>query len=174
MSNPYCKVCGGETDAKNERSWICRECKGLSFSNPCPGADVALFNDAGEVLLSERAEDPKKGYFNLPGGFVEAGETLEQGAYRELQEELQIDTNDYSDIQYVGSFFTKYAFSNQVYDVVGAVYAARILNPEKIVSQDDSKSVKFVPLEDLDDIMFSSDTYPEIIRTEHAKLFGTN
>ena len=41
----------------------------------------------GNVLLLERADSPRKGYLDVPGGFVEAGEALEGAARRELREE---------------------------------------------------------------------------------------
>ena len=61
---------------------------GLAFQYdyPRPAVAVDLFivrkDSAGteEILLIERGEDPFKGNWALPGGFLEADETLEQGA----------------------------------------------------------------------------------------------
>ena len=39
------------------------------------------------LLLLERAHDPRSGFLDIPGGFVEAGESLEGAARRELREE---------------------------------------------------------------------------------------
>ena len=41
----------------------------------------------GKILLCRRAIHPRKGYWNLPGGYLEQGETVEEGAARELFEE---------------------------------------------------------------------------------------
>ena len=40
-----------------------------------------------QVLLLERAHAPRVGYLDSPGGFMEAGESIEDAARRELREE---------------------------------------------------------------------------------------
>lgn len=42
-----------------------------------------------KVLLCRRAIEPKLGFWNVPAGFLEVGETVEQGAVREVWEEAQ-------------------------------------------------------------------------------------
>ena len=58
---------------------------------------AALINKEGEILLSSRPE-PKvyAGYWELPGGKVEMGETPEQAVVRELQEEVGITPQHFS------------------------------------------------------------------------------
>ncbi len=53
--------------------------------------DVVIENDRGEVLLMRRNTEPFKGTWVLPGGYVEAGETVEQAAVREVKEEVGLD-----------------------------------------------------------------------------------
>jgi 8-oxo-dGTP diphosphatase len=53
----------------------------------------ALIFEGRNILLVERAKEPLKGYWSLPGGIVEAGERLEDAVRREVREEtgLEID-----------------------------------------------------------------------------------
>ncbi len=60
------------------------------YPRPCVTADCLIFKKIGSVwslLLIERANEPFKGYWALPGGFLEMDEELETCAARELQEE---------------------------------------------------------------------------------------
>jgi 8-oxo-dGTP diphosphatase len=69
---------------------------------PCLGVSLAVFRE-GLVLLARRARPPFVGAFSLPGGLVEAGETLEDAALRELREEVRVDARIVAFNQYVES-----------------------------------------------------------------------
>ena len=59
---------------------------------PFLAASIAVFR-AGRVLLAERAASPAALRFSLPGGLVEAGETLRDAALRELREETGVEAD---------------------------------------------------------------------------------
>ena len=54
-----------------------------------------IFED-GNLLLVERANEPLKGYWSLPGGIVEAGEKLEDAIRREVLEETGLEVDSLS------------------------------------------------------------------------------
>ncbi|AMJ61193.1 NUDIX hydrolase [Bosea sp. PAMC 26642] len=62
---------------------------GKAPTRPVLAASIAVFRD-GKVLLATRTKPPADRLWSLPGGKVEAGETLEQAALRELEEEVGV------------------------------------------------------------------------------------
>ena len=60
-------------------------------NRPISAASAVVINAANEVLLVQRGSAPYEGFWSLPGGAVEWGETLEEAAMREVREECGID-----------------------------------------------------------------------------------
>jgi ADP-ribose pyrophosphatase YjhB (NUDIX family) len=55
----------------------------------------ALIFDGSRILLAERGKEPLKGYWSLPGGALETGETLREGIRREVREETGLSVEPY-------------------------------------------------------------------------------
>lgn len=85
----FCPICGAKLeprdDGQSERP-SCAACRRFYYLNPIPAA-CCLVRRGGELLFVQRAVEPCKGLWSLPGGFVEVGETTEEAALRELEEE---------------------------------------------------------------------------------------
>jgi 8-oxo-dGTP diphosphatase len=60
----------------------------------------ALLFDGDRILLAERGREPLKGYWSLPGGVLETGETLDAGIRREVLEEtgLIVETDGVAEV----------------------------------------------------------------------------
>lgn len=85
-----CHYCGGPLIRKNSEGAMrlfCTHCNVPIYENPIPATCLVLIDTKERVLLVKRSVDPKKGSWCLPGGFMELGETPEQAALRELEEE---------------------------------------------------------------------------------------
>jgi ADP-ribose pyrophosphatase YjhB (NUDIX family) len=73
---------------------VCQSCGFIHYLNPRVVANaIPERNTDGRrhVLLMRRALEPRRGYWSPPGGFVELGETAEEAAIREGEEEVGLD-----------------------------------------------------------------------------------
>jgi len=72
----------------------CPDCGYVAYENPkvITGA-VCTWQDGGEekVLLCRRAIEPRRGFWTIPAGFLELGETMVEGAVREVWEEARAE-----------------------------------------------------------------------------------
>ncbi len=116
----------------------------IKHQSPAPTNGVILVNKKGDILLVRRAKNPKKGYWDLPGGFVETGESMEDSIKREIKEELGINV---SRLQYLSSFPDKYFYNNVYEDVLGFVFVAHIDTEKGLKPADDVSACKFFPKE---------------------------
>ena len=66
---------------------VCDGCGFIDYVNPRIVAGVVAHRE-GKILLCRRAIEPRMGFWTLPAGFMELGETTSQGAARETSEEL--------------------------------------------------------------------------------------
>lgn len=104
-----CPVCGSRRFVVNNfKSKRCQDCGFTYYANPCSATAAFMVNDLGELLVVRRAKEPAKGTLDLPGGFVDMGETVEQGMRREIKEETGLDVGD---IQYLFSSPNVYQYS---------------------------------------------------------------
>src|SRR3954462_13276808 len=103
----FCPKCGHQADKKSEYLLVCPNCGYDFYINPAGTNAVIIENSKGEILLVTRKFDPMKGYLDLPGGFIEVGESLEESALRELKEELGIEILN---VKYFGSYPDEYLY----------------------------------------------------------------
>ena len=89
----FCSSCGKSNRfslIEGRKRYHCNQCKTIHYQNPKPTATLICPKD-DSVLLVKRAFSPMKGEWSLPGGFIELGETPDEGAIRELKEETNLN-----------------------------------------------------------------------------------
>lgn len=80
------KVPDGDDKERN----VCNICGFVDYANPKIVAG-SVVTKGNKILLCKRAIDPRKGFWTLPAGFMEIGESVEEAARREAQEEAMAD-----------------------------------------------------------------------------------
>jgi ADP-ribose pyrophosphatase YjhB (NUDIX family) len=86
----YCPRCGRPADVTYPRSISCPHCGYGAYYNPKPVACAIPADPDGRIWLLKRAFDPGKNLWTFPGGFVDLGESVEDAAHRETDEEMRI------------------------------------------------------------------------------------
>lgn len=89
----FCSNCGAPVEQRvpqgdDRERHVCAKCDTIHYSNPrIITGSLPIYSD--QVLLCRRAIQPRLGYWTLPAGFMENGETSLQGALRESWEEAR-------------------------------------------------------------------------------------
>jgi ADP-ribose pyrophosphatase YjhB (NUDIX family) len=78
------RVPAGDTHERD----VCASCGFIDYQNPKIVVGSVVASDS-EVLLCRRAIEPRAGFWTLPAGYLELGETPDQGAAREALEEAE-------------------------------------------------------------------------------------
>ncbi len=164
MERKFCYICGGELSDKKENSWSCKQCDQRYYENPRPCVEIILFDKQDQVLISKRGIEPRKGKYDIPGGFVDLNETLEEALAREIKEELDLEPGEYTQPKYCLSWHADYPWGKETAKTLMSVYTARLQSDNMPKAQDDVESVMFVSPNELDIIDFSHQEYKEILR----------
>jgi ADP-ribose pyrophosphatase YjhB (NUDIX family) len=153
----YCPKCKAELDLKSNFA-ACSECDFLYYQNPAP-CTVLLFHKDNQVLLAKRAIEPRKGYWDVPGGFIEIGETAETSALREAKEETNLDVKI---ITYLGSLPDIYG--ETLLPTLIFIYHVEAINSDyrHLKAQDDVAELKWFELNDLPDQFAFENVKPAI------------
>ncbi|MGM0771214.1 MAG: NAD(+) diphosphatase [Halobacteriota archaeon] len=89
----YCGLCGGTTRyVPKETGMQCHDCEHIAYPRISPAVIVLI--ERGEQLLMARSKHFPEGIYGLVAGFVEAGETIEHAAHREIREEVGVCVKD--------------------------------------------------------------------------------
>ena len=143
-----CPSCGGDAvKADSEKSIVCESCGFLFFFNAAAAVAAIIVNADNELLVAVRKNDPGKGHWDLPGGFVDPGESAEAALRREIQEELNLQVTS---LQYFASAPNEYHYRGVTYVTVDMVFVCGVKDLSTLRARDDIADVLFVRTGDMD------------------------
>ncbi|MCD4675256.1 MAG: NUDIX domain-containing protein [Desulfobacula sp.] len=166
MENPnahlfkYCPQCGVKNLAvSDEKSFLCGSCDFKFYLNTAAAGIAVIFNKNDKLLVTKRKHDPAKGMLDLPGGFADPGETIEECLIREIKEELNIEIGS---LNYFCSVPNTYLYKNITYSITDFAFLCSVNNFDTIQACDDISDFYFMELNELDKNAFGLES-PKIV-----------
>ena len=152
MDIKFCTACGSPTEPRipedddHERA-VCTNCGQIHYSNPTMVVGCVP-EWKGQILLCKRNIEPQKGWWTLPAGFLENGESVQDGAARETLEETR------SQVEVIGPYrLMNIVLVNQIYLMFRAKMQDNSFGPTK-----ESTEVRLFSLDEIpwDELAFES------------------
>jgi ADP-ribose pyrophosphatase YjhB (NUDIX family) len=107
----------------------------------------------GKYLALRRGGEPLKGRWNMPGGFVESGESGPEAIVREVSEETALDVDP---VEVIGIFSSTYGDGDDAKAIFDVAYRCDLLGGELQVSEESSEAGWFT-LEDFPEPAFEGE-----------------
>jgi len=137
----HCPRCGAAPLSRvGERAVRCAAC-GFKFYFNCATAVGALLLYQGKLVLGVRGKEPCKGMLDMPGGFVEFGETAEEALRREVLEEFNLVI---SAPAYLLSAPNDYPYAGIVYKTTDLFFVCEVDDISAIRAGDDVAGYQLV------------------------------
>ena len=144
----HCPRCGRNAFAPvSGKQLICSSCRFTYFHNPA-AAVAAVIRCQQEYLFAVRAFQPRAGYLDFPGGFVDPDESLEEALHREIKEEINLNLT--TEIRYLFSYPNAYQYETVTYRTVDSFFISTLLTKPQLTAADDVSAVCWIALKDIE------------------------
>lgn len=151
----FCPSCGAPAPTwDGSKRYNCERCSWQYYQNTASAA-VGLLEYEGKILFTIRNQEPGKGLLDLPGGFTDPGESVEEALRREVKEELGMEIGE---LQYLGSFPNVYPYKGTEYTTCDIVFLTNITQMPVNIEDEEIAGILLLDAEEvnLSDIPFES------------------
>ena len=137
----FCPKCGCSDFAANTHNSLkCLACGFTYYINMSAAVAAVIRNEKGEILFTVRKHEPAAGMLDLPGGFVDLGETAEHAVIREVQEELNLEITG---VEFLASYTNKYIYKEIEYQTLDLAFHCRVGSFLNLKAADDVSGFVF-------------------------------
>ncbi len=158
----FCPKCGStKISYDGIKKFQCSDCNFIFYINAATATAVIIELSDGRIILTQRKFNPAKGKYDLPGGFVDLNERVEEAAIREVKEELNLDV---SNIKFLASFPNIYEFSGITYFTCDIAFIAQCNDVHNLSANDDVQGYISIKPEEIDFDIISFESIRNILR----------
>ncbi len=144
----FCPKCSSPRfGISGERSLKCPDCGFHYFINSVAAVAALVSDEKGNLLLTTRGVEPHYGKLDLPGGFIDPGETAEEAVVRELYEELGLKVKA---LQYEGSSTNEYIYAGISVFTLDLAFRVTPESVNGLKAMDDILEYRFYSYEEID------------------------
>jgi mutator protein MutT len=147
-------------DLREPKKITCKQCGFELYLNTAAAVGALIADKEGRLLIAVRAKEPAKGTWDLPGGFVDPGESAEQALAREVKEEIGLDITS---AEYFCSVPNFYEYKGVSYTTVDLAYLCKVEDASKAKVGEEVERVRFVRPDEIDLSKFELKSIREIV-----------
>jgi NAD+ diphosphatase len=151
----------------------CITCGYVYFHNTASAVAALIETSTAGILLVRRNHEPRKNMLDVPGGFVNYGESLENALRREIREELSIELPS---IEYFGSFPNVYKYEKVTYFTTDIFFRCFLKSTPEIRTNEEISECLYYTIDKIpfDQLAFDSTTavfsnYISLLQTVREK-----
>ena len=146
----FCPACGNEGfKIDTFKSKKCDKCNFNYFYNSAGAVPVIIKDKEDNFLFVRRKYNPLKGTLDLPGGFIDFGETAENCAIREVKEETGIEIEE-KNLKYLFTVPNYYNFSDFVITSIDIYFEACVDSFKNCIANDDVQELVILKKDEID------------------------
>lgn len=133
----YCPRCGADAvETPHRKLLVCRACDFHYYTNAAAAVIALIHNEAGDILFVRRGREPAKGKLDLPGGFVDPDETIENALVREVKEEVGLEVTGFT---FLASFPNRYLYRDVLYHTIDSVFVCTVADFTPLTDNDETQ-----------------------------------
>lgn len=159
----YCPRCAQPAlHTPHEKLLTCHNCHFHYYTNAAAAVMALILNPEGHILLVRRNREPARGTLDLPGGFVDPQETIENALLREVKEETGLHIAHFT---FLASFPNHYHYRNITYHTIDLAFLCQPENPHNLTESDETTAPAYYPPHTIQPQHLSFDSVRNAINT---------
>jgi NAD+ diphosphatase len=151
----YCPHCAAPNPQfLKGKKILCEKC-GFQFYHNTAASVAVLIEQEGRYIFLKRGKDPGRGLLDLPGGFIDPGETAEEACKREIMEEIGIPIGN---LRFLFSHPNTYPYKGITYKTCDLLFQGKAGGGEFVRQEEEVEEILLLRKEEisLNDMAFPS------------------